>query len=155
MIWIFDVHKDQGMKIRRGFPPKVPYILSLIFVVGILTGCSSDNEFFSDVSNPGTFHRLLVNKNSGRVYVGATNRLYQLTGALDLEAKVDNGPKEDNPNCPPPTSECQCFGSNCKDFEKTQMDSISKALVIDYRGDRLISCINLYQVFCNCLSPVQ
>lgn len=127
-------------------PPIVPYLLTFSILISIPTGCWSVYEFFADADNSGTLHCVVVNRNGGRVYVGATNRLYQLSGTLDLEATVENGPKEDNPNCPPPTSECHCFGSNCKDSEKTQLDSVSKALVIDYRGDRLISCINLYQV---------
>lgn len=124
---------------------QVPLVITFLLAC-VVHGSGSENEVFSDVATSGTLHHLVVDKNSGRVYVGATDHLYQLSDTLKLEAMVENGPKEDNPNCPPPTSECQCFGSNCKDFEKTMMHSVSKALVIDYRGERLISCINLYQV---------
>lgn len=106
----------------------------------------SVRDVFSDASNPGTFDHLVVDMYTSQIYVGATNRLYQLSPSLRLEATVPTGPKEDNPNCPPPSSECLCFGSSCRDFEKELIDSVSKALVIDYRGERLISCISLFQV---------
>lgn len=135
-----------GRKTYKIVVCQVPLVITFLLAC-FVHGSGSENGVFSgDVAASGTLHHLVVDKSSGRVYVGATDRLYQLSDTLKLEAMVENGPKEDNANCPPPTSDCQCFGSNCKDFEKTMMHSVSKALVIDYRGERLISCINLYQV---------
>jgi hypothetical protein len=42
---------------------------------------------------------LALDSLSGRVYVGAVNRLYELDANLRLDASVPTGPKLDNPNC--------------------------------------------------------
>lgn len=121
----------------------VPFILLMLSYAIVVR---SIRDVFSDASNSAKFEHLAVDMYNSQVYVGATNYLYQLSPNLRLEATVSTGPKDDNPNCPPPSSDCLCFGSSCKDFEKVPINSISKALVIDYRGERLISCISLFQV---------
>jgi len=83
------------------------------------------------------------------VYVGATNRLFQLTSDLRVEQTVDTGPRLDNAMCPPPTSECQCFGSNCAESQKSLTDAINKALVVDRRRRRLLACSSLFQGHCD------
>ena len=83
-------------------------------------------------------NHLVVDKNTGRVYVGAVNRLYQLAPDLNLVVKVVTGPKKDNPDC----SMMDCP----KDVEKKLTDNVNKALVIDYTTSKLISCGSLFQV---------
>lgn len=122
------------------------YVVPFILLTSYASVVRSIRDVFSDASNSVKFEHLAVDMHTSQVYVGATNYLYQLSPNLRLEATVPTGPREDNPNCPPPSSECLCFGSSCKDFEKVPISSISKALVIDYRGERLISCISLFQV---------
>lgn len=123
--------------------------LVYLCALGVHCGASELGDEFMDASNAGSFQHLVADVLSGKVYVGATNQLYQLSANLSLERAVETGPKEDNPNCPPPpSSECPCSGQNCKEFEKMPMDSVNKVLLIDYRGERLISCINLFQGHC-------
>ena len=109
--------------------------------------CKIVNSFTATLHD-GKLQHLVVDSVSGKVYVGAINRLYQLTETLQLEVAVITGPHNDNPFCPPPVSECHCVGSNCKDFEKSPIDSFNKALLIDSRSERLISCSNLFQGHC-------
>lgn len=83
-------------------------------------------------------NHLVVDKNTGRVYVGAVNRLYQLSPDLDLVVKEITGPRPDSPECS--TMDCP------NDATRKPMDNVNKALVIDYTTTRLISCGSLFQV---------
>jgi Sema domain len=82
---------------------------------------------------------------SGRLYLGATNRVYQLDERLStVEAVFVLGPHLDSPSCPPPPS------AGCHDASSlTQTDAFVKALAIDRRADRLIICTNLFQGHCD------
>jgi len=120
-------------------------MLQLLLLVG-LGGADSDylRESFND-SN-GRFQNLVMNEKNGKLYVGAVNRLYQLSETLEEEKRVITGPKDDNPNCPP-TDDCTCY-NNCEDLVRRPTESINKALVIDYDAKRLIACSNLFQGHC-------
>ena len=83
------------------------------------------------------------------MYVGATNRLFQLTGDLQVEQVVDTGPRLDNALCPPPTGECQCFGPKCAESRKSLTDAVNKAVVVDRRRRRVLACSNLFQGHCD------
>lgn len=105
-------------------------------------------DTFSDGTNNGNFNHLAVDRHTGRIYIGAVNRLYQLSEKLKQEKMITTGPKEDSPNCPPEGSECMCATNNCEDFIRKPTNSINKALVIDERGGKLITCTNLFQGHC-------
>ncbi|XP_008204796.2 plexin-A4 [Nasonia vitripennis] len=85
-------------------------------------------------------NHLVVDKNTGRVYVGAVNRLYQLSPALELVVKEVTGPQKDSPEC----SMMDCP----REVVKKLLDNVNKALVIDYTTTRLISCGSLFQGMC-------
>lgn len=118
--------------------------LPLLLLLLVLPRFPSQKHKTTDVIN--NFHdpevdrmnHLVVDKNTGRVYVGAVNRLYQLAPDLNLVVKVVTGPKKDNPDC----SMMDCP----KDVEKKLTDNVNKALVIDYTTSKLISCGSLFQV---------
>ncbi|XP_076657981.1 plexin A [Halictus rubicundus] len=77
-------------------------------------------------------NHLVVDKNTGRLYVGAVNRLYQLSPDLNLEIKEITGPKGDS---------TACSMINCPRQTPTRpVDNVNKALMIDYTTSRLISC---------------
>lgn len=86
------------------------------------------------------FNHLVVDKNTGRVYIGAVNNLYQLSPDLDLVVKVVTGPKQDSDLC----SVLECTSS----VATQQTDNVNKALVIDYTTTRLIVCGSLFQGIC-------
>ena len=87
------------------------------------------------------FNHLVVDKNTGRVYIGAVNKLYQLSPDLQLNVAAVTGPKDDSPlcsvfpDCPPTTA-------------KKLTNNVNKALLIDYAESRLISCGSLFQGMC-------
>ncbi|KAF6215982.1 hypothetical protein GE061_000319 [Apolygus lucorum] len=87
------------------------------------------------------FNHLVVDKNTGRVFVGAVNRLYQLSPDLDLVVAESTGPKDDSPDC----SVIDCPSS----IIKKSTDNVNKALVIDYTTTRLIVCGSLFQGRCS------
>ncbi|XP_035717435.1 plexin-A4-like isoform X1 [Vespa mandarinia] len=85
-------------------------------------------------------NHLVVDKNTGRVYVGAVNRLYQLSPDLNPVVKVVTGPQGDSTVC----SMIDCP----QETQKKPVDNVNKALVIDYTTTRLISCGILFQGMC-------
>ena len=101
-------------------------------------------EVFTDATNNGNIKHAAFNKNTGKVYIGAVNRLYQLSESLVVEKTVLTGPADDNPNCPAPPTQCTCDD----DCHKTQMNSYNKALLIDYNDNQLLACANLFQGRC-------
>lgn len=95
---------------------------------------------FSDKDYGTTFNHLVVDKNTGRVYVGAVNRLYQLSPDLELVVSEQTGPKMDSDDC----SVLECHNTK----NKKLTDNVNKALVIDYTTTRLIACGSLFQGIC-------
>ncbi|XP_046483187.1 plexin-A2-like [Neodiprion pinetum] len=85
-------------------------------------------------------NHLVVDKNTGRVFVGGVNCLYQLSPDLDLVVKEVTGPKNDSNDC----SMIDCPAGVVKKLT----DNVNKALVIDYTTTRLISCGSLFQGMC-------
>ncbi|XP_064605454.1 plexin-A2-like isoform X2 [Liolophura sinensis] len=96
---------------------------------------------FTDPSNPGIFNHVVVNKNTGIIYMAAVNKIYKITPNLTLESSVKTGPMKDNPQCYPrdpfhcPTQELR--------------PNFNKVLLIDYgKTQRLIACSTLFHGFC-------
>ena len=142
---------------RPVHPHPHPHSLVLLILITLLSSCLTTIDAskmryivdtFSDGTNHGNFNHLAVDRNTGRIYIGAVNRLYQLSETLVQEKAITTGPKDDSPNCPPEGKECVCSTPNCDDFIRKPTNSISKALVIDYRGGKLIACTNLFQGHC-------
>lgn len=117
--------------------------LFVILVVALTTtSASSDiirafNETNLEVEE---FNHLVVDKNTGRVYIGAVNRLYQLSPDLDLVIEAKTGPDFDAEDC---------SVLECNSAKKKLTNNVNKALVIDYTTTRLISCGSLFQGICS------
>lgn len=94
---------------------------------------------FVDPDVEGLNH-LVVDKITGKVFVGGVNKLYQLSPDLDLVLEETTGPKNDSSECA--LDDCPA------DAVKTLTDDVNKALVIDYSSTRLISCGSLFQGTC-------
>ena len=90
------------------------------------------------------FQQLVVDDLTGSVYVGATNRLHRLSPGLSLLQSAATGPREDNPDCPPPLLPCS--------EPKTLRNAVTKGLVIDYSDGTLILCTTLYHGSCQKLA---
>ena len=117
-------------------------LLLMATVIIINSNSSSDivrtfNETNSEVER---FNHLVVDKNTGRVYIGAVNRLYQLSPDLDLVIEAKTGPDYDADDC----SVLECVSE-----QRQLTNNVNKALVIDYTTTRLISCGSLFQGICS------
>lgn len=87
------------------------------------------------------FTHLVVDRSTGRVYVGAVNRLFQLDAGLRVEETAVTGPLKDSP-------ECHASGCDSLAIQTTLMDNVNKVLVIDPESRTLIACGSLKQGAC-------
>lgn len=121
-------------------------ISNLIVTVRLVSGqrtfaaTNSSYAYFEDVSNE-RFSHMTMNDYTGQVYVGAVNKIYQLTSSLSLEVVAEMGPREDSPDCP--------VTRLCNTVLKKTTDYWNKVLVIDYPQSKLISCGSLFQGICS------
>ena len=104
---------------------------------------------FDSVSHNVT--HVTLDRATGRLYVGAVNRLYELSPELERPplGEVATGPYHDNPMCPPPPEPCRCTVISCRGgggTERRPVDGVTKTLLIDYTARQLIHCTNLFQV---------
>uniref|UniRef100_V9K841 Plexin-B2 n=1 Tax=Callorhinchus milii TaxID=7868 RepID=V9K841_CALMI len=97
-----------------------------------------DGQFRSDTK----LLHLAVDDETGRVYVGAVNHLYQLSMTLGVEADLHTGPKKDNPKCIPPINPTSCKNSE-------DMDNYNKVLLIDKETEKLVICGNIFRGICS------
>ncbi|XP_051996900.1 plexin-B1 [Xyrauchen texanus] len=77
----------------------------------------------------------------GRVYLGARDRIYQLSIKLELEAEEETGPVMDSRDCLPPISEASCP-------QAKWTSNYNKLLLVDPYSQELISCGSVYQGIC-------
>jgi plexin A len=112
-------------------------LLTFLLLNVSVVSAASVPETFSVPNGGDRFQHLVVDKETGLVYVGGVNRLYQLSLDLDLQVTVETGPREDSPECP---------AVGCSDsVVKRLTDNVNKALVIDYKNTSLITCGTLFQ----------
>jgi plexin A len=115
-------------------------VLALLVLAWAAVRVCAAGDIVRTFSDEGTekFNHMVVDKNTGRVFIGAVNRLYQLSPELDQVMSEITGPFEDSPDC----SVLDCPPN----VLKKPTDNVNKALVIDYTTTRLISCGSLFQV---------
>ncbi|GBN74663.1 Plexin A3 [Araneus ventricosus] len=87
-----------------------------------------------------TFNHMTVHDYTERIYIGAVNRIYQLSRDLKQEDVATMGPKDDNPKSP--------VTKVCLDELKRPTDYYNKALLVDYSQSKLIVCGSLFQGTC-------
>ncbi|XP_067908087.1 plexin-B1 isoform X2 [Heterodontus francisci] len=87
------------------------------------------------------FEHLTVDPETGNVYVGAVNFLFQLTSELTDPVVQPTGPKDDSKDCLPPVTR-----SDCPQARMT--DNHNKLLLINPYGNELITCGSLFQGIC-------
>uniref|UniRef100_A0A914ID92 Sema domain-containing protein n=1 Tax=Globodera rostochiensis TaxID=31243 RepID=A0A914ID92_GLORO len=100
---------------------------------------------FRDIQEDGReavkLQRMVMDRSTGRLYVGAVNRLYDLSpDGLAIREQAITGPRADSILCADALS-------NCKE-PLVPTNSHTKALVIYAEGNKLIECTSLYQGRC-------
>ncbi|XP_060879256.1 plexin-A2 [Metopolophium dirhodum] len=103
-------------------------------------GHSNIIKIFKDDDSTPMFNNLVIDKNTGRLFVGAINHLYQLTPDLNVTNQVVTGPIEDSFEC----GANMCPNSTIKNLT----DNVNKVLVIDYTTSRIITCGSISQGMC-------
>ena len=97
---------------------------------------------FSTTNVSINFTHITFDAASDKLYVGATNWLYQLDANLSVDQQVRTGPVEDSPNCSP--TDCSGVDSSLIRLSK----NTNKVLVIDPSSRMLISCGSVHQGAC-------
>uniref|UniRef100_A0A8B9LQP7 Plexin-B1 n=1 Tax=Astyanax mexicanus TaxID=7994 RepID=A0A8B9LQP7_ASTMX len=128
-------------------PPGMVCVLYALLYV--LIGCaftrssSLNGRYPSFLRNDTRFEHLALHPDpiSGRVYLGARDRLFQLSSDLELEAEAETGPVTDSRECLPPISE-----ANCPQARWTS--NHNKLLLVDPYSNQLISCGSVHQGTC-------
>uniref|UniRef100_A0A672SKE5 Plexin-B1-like n=1 Tax=Sinocyclocheilus grahami TaxID=75366 RepID=A0A672SKE5_SINGR len=112
-------------------------------VLHLLCRSKSSNHHPTFLRNDTYFEHLALHPDPklGRVYLGARDRLYQLSFDLQLEAEEETGPVIDSRDCLPPISD-----TNCPQAKWT--NNHNKLLLVDPYSQELISCGSVYQGIC-------
>lgn len=138
-------HRDNPYPLFRTLSAAV----SLACLLGSIVLCSSQDT--SVVTNPHiyasyvtfnesvNFTHLVVDSETGDVYVGASNWLYQFNSSLELSNSVQTGPVQDSVHCSP---------TECTDIDTVSTNNINKVLVIDAKNGLLIACGSAHQGSC-------
>ncbi|XP_005522110.1 PREDICTED: plexin-B1 isoform X2 [Pseudopodoces humilis] len=91
--------------------------------------------------NATKFLHLSMDLESGTIYLGATNFLFQLTSDLLLENMVQTGPVLDSKDCLPPVSKLECPQAH-------HTDNHNKLLLVNTVQKELIVCGSIHQGIC-------
>uniref|UniRef100_A0A8C3FUW5 Plexin-B1 n=1 Tax=Chrysemys picta bellii TaxID=8478 RepID=A0A8C3FUW5_CHRPI len=91
--------------------------------------------------NTTKFLHLTIDSESGTLYLGATNFLFQLTSDLMMESAVQTGPVLDSKDCLPPVSKLECPQAH-------NTDNHNKLLLVNSVQEELIVCGSVHQGIC-------
>ncbi|KAL0190815.1 hypothetical protein M9458_013513, partial [Cirrhinus mrigala] len=128
-------------------PPGMVCVFSSLFAIlnccMVTQSSASSSHHPTFLRNDTYFEHLALHPDPklGRVYLGARDRLYQLSSDLQLEAEEKTGPVIDSRDCLPPISE-----ANCPQAQRT--NNHNKLLLVDPYSQELISCGSVYQGIC-------
>ncbi|XP_055521812.1 plexin-A1-like, partial [Leucoraja erinacea] len=92
-----------------------------------------------------TLAHLAVDGQTGLVYLGGVDHIYQLWGNLSRLRVHVSGPVRDNPGCYPPPSVRACSQG------LRPLSNLNKLLLIDGQGRRLLACGTAWQGVCQLL----
>ncbi|XP_066284812.1 plexin-A1-like isoform X4 [Branchiostoma lanceolatum] len=128
---------------RLNLLPGFLLLYSVVLQLGTVVQGLHIYRTFSPTSPDIVLNHLSVDNQTGKVYIGAVNNLYQLNRQLTEEKRVSTGPRLDSVNCPGPDEERD---TSCPD--RVDTDNLNKILAIDHQGDRLITCGTVYHGIC-------
>ncbi|KAJ8374068.1 hypothetical protein SKAU_G00046480 [Synaphobranchus kaupii] len=97
-------------------------------------------EFTADTP----INNALQDPQTGRIYLGAVNAIYQLDPNLQQKAKAETGPKKDSRHCTPP------IPLTCPDAKET--NNFNKLLLLHKSNGSLVVCGSLFKGICSLLN---
>ncbi|XP_066447962.1 plexin-B2 [Eleutherodactylus coqui] len=115
--------------------------IQLVNLLVYIAQVSTIEQFRSFVSETELNH-LAINTNTDTVYIGAVNRLYQVSGDLELRINVTTGPRLDHKKCTPPIDSNQCPMAS-------PTDNYNKLLLLDVPKERIIVCGSIFKGICS------
>uniref|UniRef100_A0A8B9C721 Plexin-B1 n=1 Tax=Anser brachyrhynchus TaxID=132585 RepID=A0A8B9C721_9AVES len=98
-------------------------------------------EYVTFSRNATKFLHLSMDLESGTIYLGATNFLFQLTSDLLMKNVVQTGPVLDSKDCLPPVSRLECPQAH-------HTDNHNKLLLVNAVQKELIVCGSVHQGIC-------
>lgn len=129
------------------FSPEMASWVSLL----LLLVCKSVSEAEGENNNipileftsETPINNVVQDPQTGRIYVGAVNSIFQLGPSLQLQARAETGPKEDARACTPPASACH---------DTKLMPNVNKLLLVHRSNGSLIVCGSRYRGICSLLN---
>ncbi|KAF6715731.1 Plexin-B2 [Oryzias melastigma] len=100
----------------------------------------NNNSPYKEFTTKTLINNVVQDPQTGRIYVGAVNNIFQIGPSLQFEASVETGPKEDSPTCTPPAS--SCHGTS-------PMPNTNKLLLVNQNNGSLIVCGSRYRGICS------
>ncbi|XP_065813093.1 plexin-B2b [Labrus bergylta] len=122
----------------------VSLLLLLLFCKSVSRAQEDSNnipilEYISETP----INNVVQDPQTGRIYLGAVNTIYQLGPALGLQARAVTGPKEDARTCTPPASACQ---------DTKPMPNLNKLLLVHPSKGSLVVCGSRYRGICSLMN---
>uniref|UniRef100_A0A3P8VPT2 Plexin b2b n=1 Tax=Cynoglossus semilaevis TaxID=244447 RepID=A0A3P8VPT2_CYNSE len=118
-------------------------LLLIVFCQSISRAQESSDIPILEFTTDTLINNVVQDPQTGRIYLGAVNAVYQLGPLLRLEARAETGPKEDARTCTPPASACQ---------DTKLMPNLNKLLLVHSSNGSLIVCGSRYRGICSLLN---
>ncbi|XP_046728590.1 plexin-B2a isoform X1 [Silurus meridionalis] len=105
---------------------------------------SDSDQHHVHFSSPTIINTVVQDPQTGRIYLGAVDSIYQLDSDLQKESTAQTGPKKDSPNCTPPIT------ALCTEAEETH--NVNKLLLVNPAHGTLVACGSIFRGICSLLN---
>ncbi|KAM9754115.1 plexin-B2b [Menidia menidia] len=119
------------------------WVSILLFLCGTFISQAQVESSIVEFSSDTPINNVVQDPETGRIYLGAVNSIYQLASSLRVEARAETGPKKDARTCTPPASACQ---------DTTPMPNLNKLLLVHPSNGSLIVCGSRFRGICSLLN---
>lgn len=118
-------------------------LLLLLFCKSFSQAKANNHAPMLEFTSETPINNVVQDPQTGRIYLGAVNSIFQLGPSLKLQARAETGPKEDARACTPPASACQ---------DTKLMPNVNKLLLVHRSNGSLIVCGSRYRGICSLLN---